>query len=122
MLIYRRTEEIFESEWMQIDKDNTLVPGREFCNTWLNLTYRDVRLWETIYHIPGGVSVYGAWDPYIEFYMIVHDLFKHRNYGIETFYGPDAKNQIKIRSKEFGISLPENNIWVDLDHMWMHKN
>ena len=122
MAVYRSTQEILGSSWEDINDipSTSLYPQREYCNSWQQLTYNDIKLWELIYHVPGGISVYAAWNPYTEFYIIVHDLFKSLPCGIEQFYGSNAETQVVERLKKFGITLPENQVWINPDIAWMY--
>jgi hypothetical protein len=122
LAVYRTTQEIFADAWEDINNisSTSQFPQREYCNSWYNLTYKDINLWELIYHIPGGISVYAAWNPYTEFYIIVHDLFKTLPCGIEQFYGSNAEMQIVERLKKFGVALPENQVWINPDIAWMY--
>jgi hypothetical protein len=117
---YKTLDQILSNTWDEQQNLNLIAPSREFCTTWLELTYKDIRVWETIYHMQGGISVYAAWDPYTEFYIIVHELFKHLECGIEQYYGPQSSSQVKHRCKKLGVILPENQIWINKDLEWMY--
>jgi hypothetical protein len=45
--------------------------------------------------------------------MIVYNLFGHLDQGIQTFYGPDAAEQVSRQAAGFGIDLQSKNIWVE---------
>ena len=78
----------------------------------------DIKIWEEIYYSLGGVSVYAAYNPYVEYYIIVHDLFKNKTQvGIEEFYGINASEKVKDRLKEFDIFLPSSTTWVNVVKM-----
>jgi len=69
----------------------------------------DIDNWEQIYIQSGNIGVYAAWSPYVELYIIVHDLFVSTDYGVEVFSSSDS---VSNRLKEFDIVLPTNLIWI----------
>jgi len=123
LAVYRTTDEILQSVWENLeDFPNTdLYPAREYCNTWQELTYKDIQLWEMICHIPGGISVYAAWNPYTEFYILVHDLFKKLPCGVEEFYGINAERKIIEKLKTLSIDLSKNTVWINPAFSWMYE-
>jgi hypothetical protein len=72
----------------------------------------DVYLWEQLYFQPGNIGIYAAYDPHVEFYIIVYNLFANVAQGIETFYGPGANKQVWKSAKRLGIILPIETIWI----------
>lgn len=114
---------MFENTWEDLKNlpSTDSYPPREYCNIWESLRYSDIKLWELVYHIPGGISVYAAWNPYTEFYIIVHDLFKNTPGGIEEFYGKDAESKVVDRLKIYGIVIPKNRVWINPDYSWMYE-
>lgn len=123
MAVYRSTSEIQLNQWedfLNFPTTNS-YPPREYCTTWRDLDLKDINLWEMIYHVPGGISVYAAWDPYIEFYILVHDLFKNVPAGIEKFYGIDAERKLVDKLQKLGVDLPKNKVWINPDFSWMYE-
>ena len=122
MAVYRTTEELLKSCWENENflPSTDLYPEREYCTTWRDISYRDIELWELIHHIPGGISVYAAWNPYTEFYIIVHDLFKETPAAIESFYGPRAEEELLEKLKTYGVTLSKNRVWINPDFSWMY--
>ena len=73
----------------------------------------DVKYWEVVYFLPGSIGVYAAHEPYIEFYIIYHNLF-----GIcEKFFGTNASNNCSEKLKKYGINLEHNTSWTNLHKM-----
>jgi hypothetical protein len=66
----------------------------------------DVKMWQQLYYVAGGVGVYVAHIPKIEFYMITYNIFIDKPAGVETFYGPHAVADVISRAKELTINLP----------------
>jgi len=89
----------------------TLPPRREW-QYKEEIKFADVSLWEEIYHQPGNFGIYAAWDPYAEFYVIVHYLFKDEQWGIQKFYGADASTKVLQEAALYGVDLPTTNIWI----------
>lgn len=87
-----------------------------------NPTIEDVKYWEQLYYVPGTIGIYAAYDPYIEFYIIVHNLFLDQNFGIETFYGSGANKNLWKRAKSLGINLPTSQIWVNDKDSWLYES
>ena len=82
----------------------------------------DIELWEELYFSPGVLGIYAAYNPNIEFYIIVHNLFLNFDYGIEKFYGVGASKNLYERSKKFGIILPTVRYWVDQEDLDLYTN
>lgn len=121
MTVYRTTKEILSDSWEETFPSIDNYPPREYCTTWRDLSYKDINLWEQIYHVPGGISVYAAWDPYTELYILVHDLFKTMPSGIEEYYGIDAERKLLEKLLRLGITLTKNKVWINPDFSWMYE-
>ena len=78
-----------------------------------SVTFLDIKMWEQIYHAPGNFGIYAAWDPLVEYYIIVYYWQKTLDKKIEHFLGNGAQDKIVERSKELGISLESNTVLVD---------
>jgi hypothetical protein len=116
MLIIRSTHDILTQPWKLDFSDNTRSTNTTIPPGWdqdREITVPDVAFWEQIYHAPGSLGIYVSWSPYAEFYMIVYNLFGHLDQGIQTFYGPDAAEQLSRQAAVFGIDLQSKNIWVE---------
>ena len=72
----------------------------------------DIIFWEQLYFQPGNIGIYAAYDPYVEFYIIVYNLFAELDRGVETFYGPGANKKVWERAKKLGVVLPTETMWV----------
>ncbi len=111
-MIITTTEQILSSSWNE-DKNEVFplrTPARWLESTSLELD--DIKLWEEIFYQPGLIGVYVSWEPYEEFYIIVHLLHLDKQF-IETFYGDDAVARVIERCKNFNIILSSNEIFVE---------
>jgi hypothetical protein len=79
----------------------------------------EITIWEEIFYQPGNFGIYGAWNPYAEFYIIVYDLYISNTSTVETFYGVNASKNLKERASKLGIDLPMFNVWVDKHNTWL---
>jgi hypothetical protein len=126
-------DEVFETKWM--DGNSVYVPPRIDWDYNREMQIEDVDIWEVVCEESGGKGVYAAWTPYAEFYMITtgfdlsngfmhfQDNGRRQQYNhkfIETYYGPLAQAKVLARSKELGLSLAVNKVWVDDSEMWLH--
>jgi hypothetical protein len=108
-MIITTIEQILSNSWNETK--NEVFPMRTPAK-WLEsktLELDDIKLWEEIFYQPGLIGVYASWDPYEEFYIIVHNLHLHHNF-FETFVGASASNLVVERCKLFGIELSYNEI------------
>jgi hypothetical protein len=114
MPIFKTTNDILSKPW----SDSSLYQTQELPikEEWLktNLpTFDDIDTWEEIYYQPGNVGIYAAWSPYVELFIITHDLFLNQLSGIEIFSGGDASENAKHRARQLGIVVPTNTVWVN---------
>lgn len=108
----------FNENWM--DSAKLVLPLQKFWDYKKEMTIEDVDLWEVIYESGGWRSVYAAWSPYAEFYLVIdgwNNLTKSPN--VETFYGKLAGAKVAKKMKEMNIIFAVNKIWVDEDEMWL---
>jgi len=112
MPIFKTTQHIFNNPWGPELLDiptpvsaNNLPNKSNWPGEYL-MSIADVKLWEQIYYKTGEIGIYAAWDPYDEYYIIVHNLFINSKFGIEEFYGSESVNNVWNRAKELGIELP----------------
>lgn len=108
--------EYFESKWM--DSNELVLPPTAPWDYKRELTIEDVDIWEVIFET-SPVSVYGAWAPHAEFYLIKL-MLPNQQPSIETVYGPKASDRVAARLKDFGITLPKTQVWVEHDELWLH--
>lgn len=116
MLIIRSTHDILNHPWKLDFSSHTRPTNTQTPPGWnqdREITVPDVAFWEQIYYAPGSLGIYVSWSPYTEFYMIVYNLFSHLDQGTQTFYGPDAAEQVSRQAAVFGINLPSKNILVE---------
>jgi len=110
---YQILNECWNDEPVNLSRiSRTQLPAQHDWDHNEELDLENVTTWEKIYSQPGNVSVYAAWDPFAEFYVIVHELFLKHKEGIEKFYGIDAQKLLLLRCKQLRIELPINQIWV----------
>jgi hypothetical protein len=113
MPLFFTTEEILHNPWISSTEPVSAdLPARVEWPYKTELMFEEVRLWEQIYCQHGNISVYAAWDPYAEFYILVYNLFANEPQGIKRFYGIDAAQRLQEELKKFEIFLPENRVWV----------
>jgi hypothetical protein len=111
-VIITTTEQILSSSWNE-NKNEVFplrTPARWFGTTPPGLD--DIKLWEEIFYQPGLIGVYVSWEPYEEFYIIVHLLHLDKQF-IEVFYEDDAVDRVLERCKYFNIMLPSKEIFVE---------
>jgi hypothetical protein len=108
--------EYFDPNWM--DSDKLILPPKTSWDYQRNMEIEDVDLWEVI--VEAGYSIYAAWSPYAEFYMLIPTVFYDTN-GVELYYGKGASDMIIKRAKELGIPISTNKIWVENEDMWLYE-
>lgn len=104
MTVFKTTEQILNNPW---DSYSDLSAPKKY--EWLEsykASFSDIEIWEQIYFQPGGIGVYAAWSPFVEIYIIVHNLFN----CVEEYRSSD---ETKLRLADFDICLPESRIWVN---------
>ena len=92
-------------------------PPRQFGIYMYDLTIKDIRTWETLYYKGGSIGIYGAWDPYSEFFIITYNLFLGTPAGVEVFYGPGAIRRLYLKAKELGVDLAVGEVWVEPENI-----
>lgn len=111
--ILKSLSDIRNSPWCSNSTDLTGYKSSEIVWDYDNpINLEDVNLWEELYFQMGNVGIYAAYDPYVEFYIIVYNLFANLECGIEKFYGFGANKQVWERAKKLGIDLPVETVWV----------
>jgi len=127
-------DEVYDANWF--DKDFLTLPETSEWSYDREMQIEDVDIWEVIIQNGGGWGVYASWKPYAEFYLITvgSDLrrsisktlngknFNYNDIFWETYYGPDARYQVKKRSSELGLHIQDNKIWVDEKDMWKYTS
>lgn len=107
------TEDIFKNIWKLDNFTDAIGIGPDWDYTQIP-TINDINYWECIYFVPGGIGVYAAHDPYIEYYMIFHNLFLK----YELFFGQDAAKKCKEKLTKYGIELDFTSAWTNLHQMF----
>lgn len=116
--IVKDNNEYFDPNWM--DSNTLKLPPKKDWDYKREMTIEDVDLWEVLYE-QGSVGVYAAWLPYAEFYMFKPPWqMLEKGWGLETYYGANASNNVADRLKKFGIYLPKHKVWVDNEDLWLY--
>jgi len=122
--IFKTTDEILQSHWNDQEfrvsttpSNLTVLPPRQQGLYLYNLTVEDIRMWETLYYEGGNIGIYGAWDPYSEFFIITYNLFLDSPAGIEVFSGSGAIRRLHAKAKELGVDLEISEIWVESENV-----
>jgi len=111
MTIFKSTQEVLLTALE--DMSASQVAHKKIPPKWNNETpmqFEDVVIWEQIYG-KNGISVYAAWSPYENFYIIVHGLFLDKDWSIEIYQGTSAIDSVVNRLKVFGIEVPIKEYW-----------
>ena len=116
MNILRTLDSIQENMWGEKDSGifeaNTSSPIPLY-NKWNYADILDiskVKIWEQLYHDPGNIGLFAAWNPYIEYYIIVNYPFLNTNYGIITYYGEDACRDVVNHMREISVNFEVSRI------------
>jgi len=116
---FKRYDDIYltNSNGIQAVDPKSLPPKKHLANEKFVPDIANVDTWEEIFRKQNYVGVYAAWSPYVEFYLVVHELFLNTEYACETFFGPTALNDTVQRIKSLGITLDKDFVWVEsIDH------
>lgn len=113
-------DEIWNEDWL--NSDVTIYPPRIEWDYSRPLNIEDVDIWEVLCAESGGRGVWAAWLPYAEFYLVRPGWDLEAKNGFETYYGPDARNQVIKRAKELKLHLNITQMWVDPEDMWKYTN
>jgi hypothetical protein len=105
--------EIFDNNWSNYNFIKT--PPKKNWDYARQLQIEDVNVWEVIYEESGRLEVYASWDPYAEFYMVVH-----KKSVVDTYYGAGSQDIIKKILDENGGTYALHKKWVDPDDMWIY--
>lgn len=114
--------DIKNSVWSSKESKLDLTTGETFWDYEKNPRIDDVNLWEELYYVPATVGIYAAYDPYIEYYIIVYNLFIDQDAGLEEFYGPGANKKIWEKAKVLGIELPTATMWISKKDSWLYES
>jgi hypothetical protein len=92
-------------------------PRQHLSNTDFIPSIQNVDYWEQIYYKKNYVGIYAAWNPYVEYYIIVFNLFLKTDFYYYSFFGTTAAKDTFTTCKKFGIELDKNFIFVeDIDY------
>lgn len=107
MPIFKTNQDIFKTFGEEVYDPNTfdtpfltLPPSPEWDNS-RELQIEDVDIWEVIYEAGGGNSLYAAWCPYAQFFMLLI------NGSVETFYGIHGEKMLEKKLQELNIQYPK---------------
>ena len=109
-MIIRTTEEVLNNPWGKVESKH-VYPERTPMKWYpdCDLNFEDVTSWEEIFYQPGLIGVYVSWDPYEEYYILVHNLHLDRKH-IEIYKGNDGVEELVDRCRSIGVTLPEIKI------------
>jgi hypothetical protein len=111
MTIFKSTQQVFLTAFDSMSTE--MQTGKAIPPLWQlerPIEFDDIVTWEQIYG-KNGLSVYAAWSPYAEFYIIAHAPFLNSSYGIEQFRGDDSLKLLLDRLRELEIELPVQQCW-----------
>lgn len=111
MTVLKSTYQIINDYWSNVED----IKIQKYPLHWSGndpITFKDVVIWEQVYHQPGNIGIYIAHSPREEFYAVIYDLFSKENAGIKTFYGNTAVADIMNLAEKLGISLTES--WLQV--------
>ena len=115
-MIIRPTYDILRNPWKNDFSDCTQTAITKLPPSWQSpqeITIDDVIFWEQLYFKPGNIGIYVAWNPYTEFYMVVHNLYSYTAHGIKTFVGDSAHEKLLNYVAPFKINLEVKKVWVE---------
>jgi hypothetical protein len=107
---------IFDKDWDIVNKPAFFPPNSDW-DYQRDMMIEDVNIWEVILEQSHGISLYAAWDPYAEFYMIVDGV----SMSVEYFYGSKSSQKVFKRMKELGQNLAVSKAWVEPENMWLYN-
>jgi hypothetical protein len=107
---------IFDKDWDIVNKPAFFPPNSDW-DYQRDMMIEDVNIWEVILEQSHGISLYAAWDPYAEFYMIVDGV----SMSVEYFYGSKSSQKVFKRMKELGQNLAVSKAWVEPEDMWLYS-
>ncbi len=112
-MIIKTLDEILNDPWGLIQKEHckSLKIPRMFIHSDV-LLLQTIKRWEEIYFKPGLIGVYAAYEPYVNYYIIVHLLFPLEKY-IELFVGDEQTELLLDRCESFNVKLPYTQVFVD---------
>jgi len=112
-IMFKTNKQILDTAWDHNTRlGSSILPHKELWKNNKPIDIDDILLWEQLYYQEGHVGIYAAWNPYYEFYIIVHNLFLNSPAGIEKFRGVDASEQVYSRAVELGIELTASEKWI----------
>ena len=107
---------IFDKDWDIVNKPAFFPPNSDW-DYQRDMMIEDVNIWEVILEQSSGPSLYAAWDPYAEFYMIVDQVAM----SVEYFYGSKSSQKVFKRMKDLGQNLSVSKAWVEPEDMWLYS-
>jgi len=119
MTTLRTTDDILKKPWNYSSQGPAQDEPQAHWHYLRQPAIEEIKIWEEIFYQPGNFGIYGAWEPYAEFYIIVYDLFIDDISTVETFYGVNASKELKNRTNKLGIDLPMFDVWVDKHNTWL---
>jgi hypothetical protein len=104
-VVYRENVQLITSKW-----NYSSIPA---------LT--QIYFWEEIYREKGNISLYAAYVPMIEFYLVVFELFQTYEKRYKIFYGKNSEKDAYEFCKQAGIDLITTNKRISESDDWLYE-
>lgn len=114
MKLFVTTDDIYQAARSLVDVDLgvDLIPALSDWHYTNKISIDKINWWEQIYFQPGNLGIYAAFDPYVEYFIIVPYFFVD---CLESYYGSKASESVYQKAKEIGIDLKTNKVWIPLE-------
>jgi hypothetical protein len=106
--IFKDNGEYFDENWLE---KKYHLPEKTNWKYDKQIFIEDVDIWEIIHYNSHGPSVYAAWSPYAEYYIIVHPYFS--KLPLEEYYGEGCQVKLQKRMTDLNVPFSTNLIWVE---------
>lgn len=113
MKLFVTTEDIYRAAMATIDIDIGVnsIHKPAYWHYENEISIDKIRYWEKIYFQPGNLGIYAAYDPYVEYFIIMPYFFVD---CVEIYYGMSASETVFKKAKEIGIDLNITKVWTPL--------
>ena len=102
LVSFKKTSELFLYPW-NIPNDGKIngSPIKNNYNKNSSVNIDEINLWEEIYHSPGNIGIYAAFDPHVDFYIFVYYPLEI----IHSYQGNGAIDSIRDLAKLYNVHL-----------------